>query len=195
LKKLKAGMSLADLQKHYALFTYAPLFLYGGLEHNPIQEWLNLFKHGEVVAIMQLPAPVVQLSPPGDHKLDSVLWAVQLPYWSKLAMHIGSIGLMDRGRKRFTRVVCQEVPIADVAALDNIVLANTFPTVTIVTFGVDSTAGCIVFEPAGNLIVERPTLRAMPPREATLKLGRAIFHEHEDPYAGVNDANSNPSTP
>jgi hypothetical protein len=125
--------SLAALSEDYALFTYAPMFLYGGMTFNPVQEWLNVHDRQRVVRILQLSKPVISLSYPGPNKLDSIVWAVEKEYWSRLAIHIGALALVDRARQLYIRPICQELQVLDVGG------ALSGPlTFTLYTFGVDS---------------------------------------------------------
>jgi hypothetical protein len=175
LKRIKGGASLADLQTDYALFTYAPLFLFGGLEHNPVQEWLNIHKHGQVVYIFKLDLPVIHIGK--GPEWDRTLWAVEKEYWPSLSLHIGSIALIDRRQKRLVRTICQDLPILDVAA-------RTPSKCTITTFGVDSNLGCIAFAPAPH-ISKQPYIKFHPPREETIKLASALLQYDNKPYQHI----------
>jgi hypothetical protein len=180
LQKLKGGASLAELQQDYALFAYSPLFLLGGLEHNPVQEWINLAGHKQIVFIFPTPAPVLHIGkePIWDH----TLWAVEKEHWPSLSLHIGSIALIDRAKKRLTRVICQEIPISDVAAKP---VDGKLPSVTITTFAVDSNLGCIAFALPSRFQHSRPYLKFYPPREETLKLANRLLSFDPNPYSGL----------
>ncbi len=186
LEKLKTGASLRSLQDEYVLFTYAPLFLFGGLDMNPVQEWINLYDHQQVVFILPLEQPIFQFRRTESSRFESVLWAVQKEFWSSLAMHIGSIGIVDRTKKVFSRVICQEIPVLDVNALSNDTVCVEVPSALVYTFSVDSSKGCLAFVPATKLGVDKPRLTYRPPREETLRLAKALFKEENDPYGEKN---------
>jgi hypothetical protein len=187
LKQLKSGITLSALAEDYRFFTYAPLFMYGDLEHNPVQEWINLYNRDQVVFIIQLPVPVIQLNSNSEHKLDSVIWAARREEWPKLASHIGTIALVDHNKKRFTRVICQKIPILDVNTVNNLTDVTTPPSVILHTFSVDCNLYCVVFNPANNLFVDRPTLVKLSPIEETRKFANAIFEYAADPYGDVHE--------
>ncbi len=175
LTKLRGGGSLADLQEDYVLFSYAPLVVYGGLSFNPIQEWINLHNHPQVVFILALDKPILNLRT--NNSLDSVLWAVEKPYWESLSLHIGSMAFINRDKHVFTRVVCQCIPVVDVQSK-----ALAPARVDIYTFSIDSNKGMYVLQP---LIGENPSVIYMQPSEETTKLSKALFNYNEDPYNGV----------
>jgi hypothetical protein len=194
LSVVPARTAIEDMRKDYVAFTYAPMFLYGGLTHNPIQEWINLFNHTKVVHIVQLPAPVVRVIPGQDSIFDSILWMVEKSLWSKLAMFIGGMGLLDREKKMFTRPVCQELPVLDTPALASNSVTTRIPTTTIYAFGVDGSNACLAFSPAKDLMLDRPTLYRLPPREETLTLARALLScDLSDPGAFDGSPDSPPT--
>lgn len=188
LQRLKTGATLSDLSQDYALFTYAPLFLYGGLDFNPINEWTNMWNRPEqVVFILELGKPVLNLSTEleGTDKFNCVLWAVEKEYSGGLFRHIASLAIVNRSTKMFTKVVCQEFTALDVAAIGK---KRTMTTATfkLTTFSVDSNKGCLAFVPH-----YRPYLKLLPARKETVNLANAIFRDSENPYGEVNE---DPST-
>src|SRR5271165_5039241 len=92
LKRLSNGATLRELQDDYVLFNYAALFLYGGLDHNVVQEWINKNNCEPPVYILQLDEPVIHL---GTEPLwNCVLWAVNKQHWPSLSLHVGSLGII-----------------------------------------------------------------------------------------------------
>jgi hypothetical protein len=183
-KRMKGGASLRELQRDYAFFSYAPLVIYGGLDFNPVQEWINLNNHPQLVYVMQLDMPIFDMK--GNPKLDRALWAVELEHWNDLCFHIGSLAIIDRKKQSMVRVVCQEIPILDVGALEKMrIIEDALPTVTVTTFSVDSNRECIAFDPAPDLLNSRPKLKRFKPREETVQLAKGIFARVETPYEGI----------
>lgn len=185
LERLKSGASLVQLQTDYVFFSYAPMFLYGGLTFNPVQEWINLHNMPQCVFIVPMPMRVFNLADTtlGETKWDKILWAVEKEYWERLALHIGSIGLIDRGKKLFSRGLCQAIPVVDVAAVDKMqVLPTQLPTVEIFVFGVDSNRGCIAFPRPKNLLVELPRLVNHGTLPETARMAKALFENNPNPY-------------
>lgn len=183
LPALRKGGTLAELQADYVLFNYAPLFVFGGLQHNPVQEWINTHNHQQIVFIFQMNKPILHIG--AEAIWDQTLWAVEKRYWPSLAMHIGSIALLDRGQKKLTRAICQTIPVTDVAAVDRNPGLTILPTVLIHTFAIDSNFGCLAFAPATPLMRGRPYLKFHPPREETIKLAEALLANQTNPYNNV----------
>jgi hypothetical protein len=183
LQQLKSGASLAELQKDYAIFTYAPLFLVGGLEHNPIQEWINAHNHKQIVSIIPLRQPVIHLG--FDPIWDSTLWAVETAYWPSLRLHVGSLAVINRHKKQLTRVVCQEVQILDGALRDDSFCLLPSLPVQITTFSVDSNLACLAFMPATLKTKWQPYLKLYPAREETVKLCAALLGNSPAPYNNI----------
>lgn len=177
LERIKGGATLADLKEQYELFTYAPLFLYGGLEHNPVQEWINTNHHKQIVFIMELERPFLSLGK-GFEKSERTLWMVEKEHWPSLALHIGSMAMIDRQRNSFTTVACQELPVPDVVAKSN-------STVNIFAFVPDGSKGCIALEPGTALTGRRPFMKFHPPTPKVAKLGAALLANKPDPYQHV----------
>lgn len=181
LKQFKGGSSLCALQRDYALFTYAPLFLYGGLSINPVNEWVNVQDRPSVVYRLDLPTPVFDMKM--GVKFDCMLWAVEKEYWPSLSLHIGSLALIDKSKKRLTRVIHQDIPILDINKFD--ISATTVPTATISTFSVDSNHECIAFAPPKDFLTNRVILKRYNPREETVKMAEALFAESDNPYKDI----------
>jgi hypothetical protein len=179
LDRIKSGANLTALTADYEFFTYAPLFIYGGLEHNPIQEWINLHNHKQVVYILPLPAPVVKMS--AGAQWDQTLWLVEKEHWMDLAMHIGSMAFIDRNKKAFARPICQQLPIIDVIAMQH----TDWPTtIHITTFGVDGNFACIAFhvDKGKNPVLNLPRLKRYTPLPETVKFSNAMFRFEKNPF-------------
>ncbi len=159
------------------LFNHAPLFLYGGLSFNPINEWLNHHSHGQVVYVLSLDADILLT---GNPQTNRTLWAVEKQYWDSLSLHIGGLALLDRSKGTFMRPVCQQLKVPDVNA------KSPFSTAEIFTFGVDSNKVCIVFEPPipPSLL---PRVYRRHPLPETLKLSTLLLSNHPNPYSQLQE--------
>lgn len=182
LKRLKSGASLAELQQDYAMFSYAPLCLYGGLKFNPIQEWINLNNHSQIVFILRLEHSILNLR--GLSTWNTLLWLVEKPYWESLRLHIGSMALVDHKQGHLMRVLCQDIPILDLNAINSITLKDV-PTVSITIFSPDTNEACYAIEPTNHMLIEQPRLVRISPREETVKLATAIFKMSSEPYNDI----------
>lgn len=180
LQKIKGGATLQDLTKDYALFSYAPLVLYAGFQHNPVQEWITTHGHDQVVFILQLEKPILHFGSTNS-VWDRTLWVAELEYWPSLRSHIGTMAGIDRAQKKFSRPLLQVLPITDVIAAEKSIVTER-PTVSISVFAVDSNKGCLAMAPAAALTGFRPYLKFNPPREETVRLTNALLKEENKPY-------------
>ncbi len=178
-QKLKQGATLADLQKEYVLFNYAPIFLYAGLSINPVQEWINKHNHKQVVFILALDKPVLHMG--AGAIWDRTLWAVEKEYWPSLRSHLGSMATIDRSKGKLCRIIVQTIPVLDVIAAEKPLVLES-PYVMISTFTVDSNLGCIVFAPSTKLTGNCPYLKFHAPREETVRLANGLLLEVDKPY-------------
>lgn len=183
LRKLRTGSTLTELQQDYTLFNFAPLFLYGGLDFNPVHEWINLYNTPQEVYVFPLEAPILNMG--GVAPWENILWAVAKEHWASLSLHLGTLALLDRMHNRLTRTICQAISVIDCAAINKVQITDKVPTVLIYTFGVDANDRCLVFLPANNLLVDRPVLKRMPPLDETRKLAAALFTNQSDPYKNI----------
>lgn len=187
LAKLKAGGLLSDVSRDYQLFTYAPLILYGSIEHNPVQEWINKKGCGEVVHFVLLSQPILEIVA-GDEGCiwNKLLWAVEKGHWDDLSRHIGSMGFLNRDKGVFERILCQEIPVRDVGlkAPKTAIVTD----VPVFVFSGDNNRSCMVMLPAREATMELPRLIKTPPRTATVKLGKAMLADSTNPYAALGAA-------
>ncbi len=177
LQKLKNGGCLADLIENYVLFTYAPLCAHGDLKLNPVQEWINLYNMPQVVFVLLLDTPILEIH--SHPKWDCMLWAVERSKWASLSLHIGTIALIDRASKTFTSVICQEIPIRDVK-----LNMHKLETVNIYTFSPSTNKCCYSFKVSDSKLI-RPTLTARAPLPDNLKFANALFGYDSNPYQEI----------
>ena len=177
LQKLKTGFTLHDLQQDYSIFNYSALFLYGGLEHNPIQEWINKNNTSQVVFILSLDKAVLHF---GSNPIwDRTLWLIEKDYAFSMFVHLASMATINRITKNVCRTLWQKVPIVDVIAkADNAIP----PRIIIDIFTVDSNTGCIAFDKPSPLLNYMPHLKFHVPREETTKLAYGLLADHSKPY-------------
>ncbi len=180
LSSFNPSATLTDITKTHTLFTYAPLFTYGGLQHNPVQEWINLDNKPEIVRIIKLPLPIFELN--SKPFLNNMIWAVRNDYWKELAFHISSIAILDRTKKIFVRPMIQELEAPDVVMAYN--CKSDIPKVKVFTFSVDSNRFCLPFLPI-SLTSRVLKVKFFPPRAETVKLGAAMLGEIDSPYEEI----------
>jgi hypothetical protein len=173
--------SLAALSRTHAIFTYSLLFLYGGLRHNPVQEYLNEEGLDRIVELMPLP---VKLFRELHDPWGSILWTCPLEHWEGLMLHIGSTACMDRSKKWFARPVYQEFMVYDIAHAMN---DPTTPSqvFSLSAFGVDASYGYCLFDPQEPL----PRLIKLDPDPATVELASLLCAENADVSAIVRASN------
>lgn len=184
LRKLATGSTLAQLSEDYGLFTIAPLVLRGGLDINPVREWLNEQGRDDGVWLVPLPEPIVDLGADGLSRFwASKLWACEKSLWDGLAFRLGTIAMVNRTTKTFVRTLCQEVPVADVVALSRTtVLPDVCPMFTLTTFGLDGNRGVLAFEPAKKPPIDKARMVKLDALPETVALGRAVLGEAPRPY-------------
>lgn len=176
LDKLRTGHSLSDLQKEYRLFTYGPLILYGGLNFNPVQEWINLHSAPRSVYILPLSVPVLRHADKPT-RLDNILWAADRSIWPSLGSHLGTMSLINRDKHLYVKPLCQEIPILNVSSADSGLHKSSLLAVTIHTFSVDSNLGRLAFQPSPNLLLETPKLALLPVDPVTLKHANILLND------------------
>jgi hypothetical protein len=184
---LRSGLPMRDLSRDYVFFTYAPLCLYGGLTHNPVQEWINIHNVPPCVHICKLPRPILRtnlLDLSTRTVWDRTVWAVERPRWPSLLGHLGAMALVDRGRHAYTRVLVQDIPVVDVLRQDAAVLTE-LPFVNITAFSIDSNKATIAFRVLPAEKCQDPYLDIWPAEPVTVRLADAVLRMAENPYEDV----------
>jgi hypothetical protein len=152
--------------------------MYGGLNYNPIAEFANLYNVYDAVSLLELPVPIFQ---PTDIPVPwcNTLWSCKREYWEALSLHIGSLAILDRNRRLFTRVVYQEIPALDVCCTTH------KATIQLHSFGVDSNRLYGFFAPTSLTFGNRPVFLAREPRQETVKMASLLFSDNTDVSALV----------
>lgn len=172
---------LADFTSEEMVFTYALLIVYGGLTYNPIQEFANLNNAQDAVTLLTLPDNIFDPRVLPD-PWCRLLWSCKREYWEALSLHMGSLAILDRDRRRFTRVVYQEIPALDIGRTAQ---ASTFP---LHSFGVDSNVLYGFFAPTVLAFANRPVFVPNHPRPETERMAQLLFREDCDISALVRQA-------
>lgn len=190
-KKLAGGGTLAQLSEDYALFTFAPLVMWGGLSTNPVREYMNEHGHESGVWLIPLTEALFDYGPkPIQRFWATKLWACERQIWDDpdkpndgLCFTLGTIGIINRDAQQFSRVLCQDIPVPDVIAMrKTTVLPSPCPMVTITTFSLDSNKGVLAFEPAARPPIDRARVVYMEPLPETTALAEAVLCDAERPY-------------
>lgn len=185
LRRLRAGDSLGALTDDYVLFSYAPLFMYGGMEHNPVQEWLNTRLPGEVIFFLPLPKPAFIMRLDLQSSIwDRLLWAVEKEFWPELSLHLGSMAFINKKTQILSKSMCQEIQIQDINAYGYMPNSTdgTMRTLSVYVFTVDSSVGCYAMQPNPPFL---PNMVIMEAFKETKRLAKALFGYETDPYAAV----------
>jgi len=184
---LDVPASLLAMTQEWVLFTYAPLFLYGRLHHNPVQEYINEANISrDVVALLPLDVPLFGDLP---QPWASLLWACKKEHWKGLSLHIGSLGLLDRDERTLTRVVYQEFQAPDIIARRTGKLQNF----QLSAFGADCSHGYYLFLPAEDTL-GLPRLVALGPEPTTVALASTLLEGEiasHDTFAALLGGGSN----
>jgi len=145
--RVGAASSLRSLSGDYAFFNHACFFTWGGLDIDPVGDFLTRHPdrdctvfHVEfrtpVLGGIAKPGRLYQAAAPYEYRL----YGIPRPYWPNLKAELSAVSMVDRRLRRYHRAVTQDLTIVDPLALDRLaVLPATPPLVDVTLFGVDGT--------------------------------------------------------
>jgi hypothetical protein len=176
-----AAATLGDLAEDYAFFTHALLFTQGGLDVDPVQDFINE-NRGEVgVFQLNFSRPVFSgLEQPAIRDSSWNYTLIGCPkendQWRKLYDHIRGVGILDENHPKgalFGAATVKELEIVDPLALDKMaVLPDPVPMVTITVFGLDSNKKYVELLASRNSRLDRPCVYIHKPRPETVKFAK-----------------------
>lgn len=185
--------TLAELSRHWRLFSLAPLFPLGRLSADPLQDWERENGYRRAAGVVLLEQPVLDFSalPAARQRLfhpaaSSCLRAVRVDLWPDLFRFLGRLGGYNEADRLFWRVLAQLVDVPDFRAATSSagMVADRFPVVPVTLFGLDSSEGLYHWqEPARGAC---PRLLESPPEAGTLRLAQAMFQGQPRPFDAVD---------
>jgi len=192
LKRLHTGATLSQLLDEYVLFSMAPLLMSGWLPVNVIREHLNRIGRTDGVWLLPLNHPVFDLGTDPTQKFwANKLMACEKSLWDdsgknkeqSLYFAIATAGFINRERRMYGRVLCQDIPTVDVIELHrHECLPYQCPMFDVVTFSIDSNIGVLAFEPAVNPPLDLPKLVRKDPLPETIALAEAFLQNADRPF-------------
>jgi hypothetical protein len=154
--RLSKATGLTDLAEEYAFFTTGILHVHGRLDYDPVATYVQEYPNCCPMRI-NLPTPAFKGLNVGDNDVwNYVIFAVRKEEWGetnkKLMQYLSYLGIVDRKRNRYSRMLVQELPMLDRLALARkSVLPSPLPSVNIFTFGLDGNKERVFFEPAFDM--------------------------------------------
>jgi len=147
--------SLQRLSEEYAFYTPALLYLYVKLNRDPLYGFFA--EHPDVKQFqLKFDKPIfdglVGEGPSGARTdWNHWLYAVERKHWPDFAGYLGSLAVYDRANNLFVRLRPREVRIVDpVWMAKQAVVGNSFPTVPVTAWCLDTNRGCVWLEGAGD---------------------------------------------
>lgn len=176
-----AAASLSDLAEDYAFFTHALLFTHGGLDVDPVQDFIN--EHPGEVGVFQLNFPRPIFSGLEQPAIRDSSWNYALigcpkenDQWRKLYDHIRGVGILDENHPKgalFGAATVKELEIVDPLVLDKMaVLPDPVPVVTITVFGLDSNKKYVEIVANSSNRLDRPVVYTFKARPETVKFAK-----------------------
>lgn len=182
LANVSRAATLADVNKDYAVFTTGLLSLYGEWPTNPVLEYVT--QHSECQAQqLELPGPIFS----GFGEWNRRVLLCPRDTWEGLCSYIKMSSYLDRDKRRYRRVIWQQIPVPDCLAIQMDGTLSPPPVVTVFVFGVNGEANEVAMRPpgkGGSLLLFHPY--AYPPNSEAVKLAEAFFREDEKPFRAVD---------
>ncbi len=187
--RLGKAASLADLVQEYAFFNHGALFCFTNIDVDPVHDYCSRIDTKCLPLYLTFPEPVFDgLVCQGDPSWNYRLIAIPRARWHGLDRFLCAMSAIDRFRKRFYRMVSQEIPIADALALSKLtVIPIPTPMVTINTYTPTSNKRLVAFAPADNPPVDRPRIVFHPPEPGVVLLAKAHFDESDTPMSVIEN--------
>jgi hypothetical protein len=191
--RVSKATGLRDLAEEYVLFSHGLLFTHGHWSTDPVVDYVQTQDPECLPFAIQLPRPVFSgltyraPSSGGDTSWNSILMAVLKEHWPGLLAYMGNVSGIDRKAKRYCRLAVQQMPVADVLALEKAaMLPDPLPMVDVFLFALDGSWATVGFDPAVCPPVGKvKVVKRYPPDPDVVKMAKAIFAEQEKPFLAV----------
>src|SRR5262245_24004021 len=113
-KRFEAAATLAELVGEYVFFTHAALFCHADFDRDPVYDFVAEQAPDCLPFHVDFLRPIFSgLDLPGDPSWNFRLLAVQRRYWPALDWFLLTLSGIDRDRRRFYRVLSQNLPVPD----------------------------------------------------------------------------------
>ncbi len=171
-QKVSRATTMNDLFTDFAFFTPAPFFVYGKLDRDPVQEWVNESDGDPVVSVLSLPQPLFAgLSFNGDMAWNHRIMLVERPRWDSLLSFLSGVMIKDTPRKILYEAFPHAVFAPDRLAQDRGQVGTPVP---VTVFGLSGNRRKIVAE-SGVGPVASVVVRAVLPDSLVVERAKKMF--------------------
>lgn len=169
------GATAEEIQKDFALYTPALLYLYGGFSDKLFWDFLQQYD-GAISAKLYHWAtkqPVFRAANASEDPWTRYIFAVNRMFWSHLQEFMLSVAVCETREQLLVRVGMQEMEIADPFVDHSPTKDPTLTTITV--FGVNSTTGAVAFEPGTHPFTDPPRVAFHEPQHEHMVYSQAFF--------------------
>lgn len=188
-EKIPGAASLTELAKEYVFFSPGLLYTHGGLDRDPVQEFVNESPDDVQVAVMRFDKPLFNGLRFADGRIDwnHMLLVAERGQWDALRKALGTVGIIDSKKKIFYRSVTTSVVIADPVIMDKAtVIPHPIPEVEVIVFALDgNTRQVLVAQP--QTLLGTPSVVIKNPQKETAEFAKRLFAGDPNPAAGTGD--------
>lgn len=173
--------TFTEICKEYVLFTHAPLLLHGGLNFDPLVEFI--IKNSHIVPkVLVLDEQIFDgLETDVETTFNHLLFGLPIKVWDDFAIHMGTIGVKDTAKQMYFSVILQKLPMPDYLALRHVgVLTHKPQMVEIYATALDGNYALYHFQPAINPPIDRIKLIQSKPRQETIIFATSMFKPKKD---------------
>ena len=182
-QKIGGVDNLTELGKHFVFFTTGLLFTHGGLDRDPVQEFMNEAEGEPQIALMSFDRPVFEGFQFKDGRRDwnHKLLAIERSRWDDLHKFLSGVCILDSRNKVFYRVLPFSVMVADPVIMDRAaVIQVPLPTVEVVVYGLDGNIRKVLVRSPSQLGLQVPTVVTDRPDPKTVEYANKLF-QGKDP--------------
>lgn len=185
--RVSKAAGLKDLEDEYAFYSHALLFTHARWGVDPVADYVRQVDPACQPFAIQLPEPAFSgLAVEGNPTWNHTVFAVRRPHWDGLRGFLASLSGVDRERKRYHRVAVQELPLADLLALEKMAyLPDPVPAVTVTLFALEGDWATVGYKPARQPPVDRIKVIERAAVRDVVKMRDALFAELAKPFQAV----------
>lgn len=190
LQTIYVQNSLMELTQEYALFTHGLMFTHGHWMRDVINDFLLETHTAYPPAVINLTRKVFTgMDFRENNRRLNQDWDFRLlacPYksWADLFQFLSTVGGINRDEHKYHVLLCQQIPVPDVVALEHFteLPKRGCPTVNVFAFGINGNDKTVYFEPAKNPPIDKPKVRVGPPEQEVIDMAERVFAGHPQPF-------------
>ena len=176
--KISDKDTFSELSKEFTFFTPALLTLYGVLPFDAVTQFYQLNNLTEKpYAILTDEAIFSGLESNHTAELfNHFLMAVENKLWKELALHLGTLGSLDKDKKLYIGTEIQQLDMVDYLALRrHSILPIKLPMFKVYAVALDGNKTCLQFIPATNPPIGKISLVRTSPRSNVIEYANTLF--------------------